>query len=460
LADLHACAVAGNTEFFRARFAGKVVLFGAVLDVEDRKLTSQRFVNVPEHPASGARCVHLPMKSLFRADLVRNTTPGVYIHASAVDNLIGRDALTELDPAAGSLFVVALALAAAVIAMRLSAQLGAVVVAGGTAAWIAAATFAFTRGLAVPLIAPPLAAWLALALLLGYRFTVTDRDRRLLRSSFALYLAPTLVDRLLESDRAPELGGEQRRVTVLFSDVAGFTTLSEGIEPGELVALMNTYLTAMTEIVESEGGFVDKYIGDGIVAIFGAPIEDERHALHAVRAALSCQARLAELNRDAAAFRGRALSTRIGISTGPALVGNVGSRRRFNYTAMGDVVNLASRLEGANKTYGTRILASDATREEAGDEITWREIDRVTVVGREGPVTLFVPLTPEEGRATADYAAALAAYRAGRFGEAERLFEVLAPADPAARIMGARARRYASSPPPAGWDGVTPLESK
>ena len=152
-----------------------------------------------------------------------------------------------------------------------------------------------------------------------------------------------------------------RDVTVWFSDVAGFTGISEKLSPGELVALMNEYLTAMTDIVEAHGGFVDKYIGDAIVAVFGAPHDDPDHALSAVRAALACQAKLSELNRDAVAFKGHRLACRIGINTGAMLVGNIGSRRRFNYTVMGDAANLASRLEGVNKMYGTRILASAAT---------------------------------------------------------------------------------------------------
>lgn len=466
LADLHACAARGEADFFRAQFAGKVVFFGAVLDVEDRKLTSQRFMNAPEHVAFGPRCANSPMKNLFREDLVRDTTPGVYVLANAVNNLIEGNALRELDKAVGWAIVLSAALATAAVAMRFSAQLGATIVVAGTAAWIVAATLAFGQGVVAPLLAPPLASWLVLALLLGYRFTVTDRDRRLLRSSFALYLAPTLVDRLLESDRVPELGGEQRSVTLLFSDVAGFTALSETMEPADLVALMNEYLTAMTEIIEAEGGFVDKYVGDGIAAIFGAPVDDELHALHAVRAALACQDRLPELNRDSSAFRGHTLHARIGLSTGHALVGNVGSRRRFNYTAMGDVVNLASRLEGANKVYGTSILVSETTRASAGDAVVWREVDRVYVVGRDQPVSLFEPVAqgeasrPEFAKIRAVYASALAEYRAERFGAAVKLLETIASVDGPARALCERARRWLAAPPPDPWDAVTPLETK
>src|SRR5581483_2912918 len=145
--------------------------------------------------------------------------------------------------------------------------------------------------------------------------------------------------------------------------------------PMELVALMNRYLSAMTDIIEEQGGFVDKYIGDAIVAVFGAPADDPNHAVNAVRAALRCQAKLAELNQQPDTFAGHSLGQRIGLNSGEALVGNMGSRRRFNYTVMGDVVNLASRLEGANKYFASSIMASETTVALTGTAFTWRELD-------------------------------------------------------------------------------------
>jgi class 3 adenylate cyclase len=222
----------------------------------------------------------------------------------------------------------------------------------------------------------------------------------------------------------------------------------------------------MTDIIEAEGGLVDKYIGDAIVAVFGVPVDDDHHALHAVRAALACQARLAALSAGTPAFAGHQLSSRIGLATGEALVGNVGSRRRFNYTAMGDTVNLAARLEGANKGYGTSILASEATREAAGDAVAWREIDRVRVVGRQAPVGLFEPLglageaSPARLGLVAAFAGALADFRARRFAEAAGRFAALAGEDAVARRYAERAERFRAEPPPDSWDGVTTLETK
>src|SRR5215831_19580643 len=189
----------------------------------------------------------------------------------------------------------------------------------------------------------------------------------------------------------PALGGEMRDVTIYFSDIADFSSIAEKIPPTELVAAMNEYLSAMTDVIEEHGGFADKYIGDSIVAVFGAPLDDPDHATNAVRAALQCSARLGTLDRVSREFGGTPRQ-RIGINSGSALLGNIGSRRRFNYTVLGDMVNLASRLEGANKYFGTSIIASEATVALTGAGFVWRELDIVRVQGRSQPVKIFEPL--------------------------------------------------------------------
>src|SRR6202022_38686 len=184
---------------------------------------------------------------------------------------------------------------------------------------------------------------------IAYRFVVTDKGERLLRRSFALYLAPQVIDKMLASNRLPVLGGETRDVTVFFSDLAGFSAISEKMTPADLVAFMNEYLSAMTDIIESKGGYIDKYIGDSIVAVFGAPADDSDHASNASHAALGCRTRLDELNKNSAAFQGYKVAHRMGLNSGEALVGNIGSRRRFNYSVMKDPGKAASGVEGANK---------------------------------------------------------------------------------------------------------------
>ena len=394
-ADLRACAVKNDKDYFRRWFAGKVVIFGSVLDIEDRRQTSKRFATGIEG-ARAPRCAaeSTPVTAGFRI----STIAGVYIHATAVNNLISRNAVVEPGPLVRFLISALFAALAAVAAWRfrpLSAALAwmAVIVAS-----IAGATIAFNHALALPIAEPFLASLFALAATIGFRFVVADKDRRLLQKSFALYLAPHVINRMLSSNKLPELGGETRNVTVFFSDIEGFSLIAEKMSPDSLMELMNEYLSAMTDVIERHGGYVDKYIGDFIVAVFGAPADDPDHAANAARAALDCCTQLAELNASSAAFQEYKLAQRIGINSGEALVGNFGSRRRFNYSVMSDAVNLASRLEGANKFYGTTVIASETTVALTGEAFAWRELDAIRVKGRTQALKIY-ELLARVGRA-------------------------------------------------------------
>jgi adenylate cyclase len=461
LADLRACAEKLNAEFFRRHFEGKIVLIGTVLDAEDRKITSKRFATAPEG-ARAERCALLaqPAANTF----VRDSISGVYVHATAVNNLIRRDALTEFGFAGGLTIAIIFAALIAAAALALPPIAATLTYLGLALSWTGAATAALTQAQALPLAEPLIAGLLALGATIGYRFAIADQDKRLLRQSFALYLAPEVIEKLMASHKPPVLGGELRNITVLFSDVAGFSSFSEAMAPGELVTLMNTYLTAMTDIIEAHGGFVDKYIGDAIVAVFGAPLDDPDHAAHAVRAALACRARLEELDRHAAAFKGQKLSARIGLNSGEALVGNIGSHRRFNYTAMGDAVNLASRLEAANKYFTTTIMASEATVSLASATFAWRELGAIRVKGRNQLVKVFEPLAvageesiEQKTRATA-YAEALARWRARDFAGAAERFAAIAETDPPSALFLKYATEFAIRPPGPNWEPVTTLE--
>jgi len=241
--------------------------------------------------------------------------------------------------------------------------------------------------------------------------------------------------------------------------------VSEYFDPAQLTSALNTYFSAVTEIVERHGGIVDKFIGDAVVAIFGAPLHDCNHALNAVRAAIAIRAASPDAARDLARSGGRPPATRIGVNSGSVLIGNIGSPRRFNYTAMGDAVNLASRLEGVNKRYGTLVLVSDVTAQACGEAIVFREIDTVAVKGRERPVALFEPLglageVASDALARRDaFGAALRLWRRGSFAEAANAFETLADCDPAAARFSALAREFVANPP-ANWRGVSILTDK
>ena len=462
LADLYACALKGDNDFFKRRFSGKIVLIGTLLDVEDRKITSKRFTTAPEGARAG-RCT-LPMPAATQK-FARDSIAGVYVHATAVNNLVRNDGLVELGRpgiAISSFALASLAGAAAIILGPLSASAAAI---GLALAWIAGATAAFRHALVLPLIEPIIAALAALGATIGYRFVIADSGKRLLRHSFALYLAPAVIDKMLSANKPPALGGEMRKVTIYFSDIADFSSMAEKTPAAELVAAMNEYLTAMTDVIEGCGGFVDKYIGDAIVAVFGAPLDDADQAANAVRAALQCNALLGRLERVNGAFGGM-VRQRIGISSGEALVGNIGSRRRFNYTAMGDVVNLASRLEAANKLYGTAVIVSETTVSLTGSAFAWRELDAIRVKGRVQAVRIFEPLgaagsvAPELLSRTQIYEKGLARYRERDFAAATEQFAVGAAADPASAFFSQRTRQLLQHPPGSDWEPITTQEQK
>jgi adenylate cyclase len=261
-----------------------------------------------------------------------------------------------------------------------------------------------------------------------------------------------------------KLGGERRELTIFFSDLQGFTSISEGLSPEDLTALLNEYLSAMTDIIQEEGGTIDKYEGDAIIAFWNAPLEQPDHAVRGVRAALRCQGKLSAMRPDIHARIGKDMLMRIGMNSGPAVVGNMGSRTRFDYTMLGDAVNLAARLEGVNKQFRTYTMVSATTVERTSGAFPVRELGRVAVVGRKEPVTVYEPMPkqlyePARDRLKA-FAAALAAFYAGEFAKAEEGFTAIAAQDPAAAAYVDKCRALQASPPNGSWNGVWLMTSK
>jgi adenylate cyclase len=293
-----------------------------------------------------------------------------------------------------------------------------------------------------------------------------DRMKAGLRS-FGHYVPTDLVRTLLAEGIDARLGGELRNLTIHFSDVENFTAISEGMQPTALVEAMGRYFELMTGAIARAGGTVDKFMGDGIMAFFNAPAELPGHERQACLAALEAQQMLAEMARNTPPGR-PVLRARIGLGVGEVLVGNIGTPERFAYTVLGDEVNLASRLESLNKAYGTRIMASEALMEKAGDDFEWRRLDRVAVKGRQQG-TIVCELIGRKGAiptamldARADYESALDAYFAGDFAQAAQLFAEAArqrPDDLAATMMSARCRALAAAPP-AAWDGIHVMHEK
>jgi adenylate cyclase len=301
------------------------------------------------------------------------------------------------------------------------------------------------------------------------RFRLERERKREIQGWFGAYVSPEVVKRLIVDPHAIELGGEQRELTVLFSDIAGFTTLSERLTPPELVALINRFLEGQTECILERGGYLDKYIGDAVMAVFGSPVPLANHALAACRAALDCRAALESLNVELERQFGLRLGMRTGINTGEVVVGNVGSARKRNYTVLGDAVNLASRLEGANKETGTSILLGPLTASRVRGEMVLRPVARLQVKGKTQAVEVFELLGERPGADAATVAFAetftrgFAAYAARRFSEAAAAFTeagTLRPDDALSAQYLAEARQLAAAPPGPEWQAVLKLETK
>ena len=292
-------------------------------------------------------------------------------------------------------------------------------------------------------------------------FLSEQRQRQQIRGAFSMYVAPAVVESMMADPDKLKLGGERKELTVLFTDLAGFTSIAEKLEPEVTATVLNEHLSAMTEAVLAHGGTLDKFIGDAVMAFWGAPLADELQAVRAMRAAVEMQARMAEQRQDILARYDIELRLRIGIHRGHCIVGNMGGANRFDYTVIGDTVNLASRLEGVNKAYGTEILVSDAVAAVIGTETSLREVDSVRVKGRLHPVAIYTPC--DDARLLELSNVALMAYRNGRLAVARAGWESLLseyPLDPIALLFLERIRAFGDDDAPPYWDGIHTLDSK
>lgn len=377
--DVYACAMSNDTQALVEAFVGKIVLLGAALDVDDRKVISGRAFAKAERGAH-----NLPCGTPSASDGVdRRTIPGVFIHAQTINDLLRGDVLRfwPLWAVLASLGI--LATGGAGLAMTLRAYSAGAILALVLAAWTAVGVWSAAQDWMAPLLGGVGSGIVAFLVGLGLRNLIIDRERR--RSVLALsrYLDARVARRLLDSEQAPRLGGEVREVTIWFSDIAGFSTVAERLSPEELVKRLNYHFTIIGAVIVEEGGIIEKYVGDAVMAIFGAPLPQPDHAARAIRAALRVQERLAAEAGDPDSFK-----IRIGINTGECILGNVGTELRMDYTAIGDAVNVAARLEAANKDFGTTILASNATVRAAGPGFRYREIGPIQVKGRVEPVAV------------------------------------------------------------------------
>jgi class 3 adenylate cyclase len=266
--------------------------------------------------------------------------------------------------------------------------------------------------------------------LISYKYLTEEREKKRTKQVFSHYLDQAVIDQVIDQPDKLKLGGEKHSLTVLFSDIKGFSTFSEQMSPQELVGFLNTYFDEMTEIIFKYQGTLDKLIGDAVMCFWGHPVETEEHPLRATIAALEMMQVVRQIQESVNLPGGHRFDIRIGVNTGDMVVGNMGSQHRFSYTVMGDDVNLGARLEPLNKYYGTNILISGSTYEKIKDRIFCRELDRVTVKGKEHPVTIYEPLglrRPEREQRVSErrsdptlWKRFKGAYVAGRHGERRR----------------------------------------
>jgi adenylate cyclase len=394
---------------------------------------------------------------------------GVERIANIIDTIVSRDfigAPSGIWRIVQVATVLLLAALAGAMTEFLPARLAALAGAAPIAAWAAAAQLAFAQNVWWPLIEPVAALATAAATVLLFRYWVVDRVGRRIRSAFCHYLAPSIVDRLAESEAELHLGGERREVTIMFADLSGFTAMSTRLPPEELMTLTNSYHALMVEAVEATGGYVNQFVGDAVMAIFGAPVPDPDHAASAARAALRVVASVMQAKTDADARGVPGYAVKIGLNSGPAVVGNVGAPKRYNYTTVGETVNIAARLEGVPEDYGCRIVIGPNTAAAIADRFVLCELDWIQVKGKDTAFSVY-QLISEKSTADgpelvclAQYEAGLKRYRAGDFAAAEELWRREgehpnpgATATSPPLVMADRCVRLKAAPPEA-WDGI------
>jgi len=406
----------------------------------------------------------------FKPVPVGDVQPGILLHWTAWTNLAGGELITPLPRAA--LPWVALAVAGLIIwAGRRQLELTPPLVAAGVlAAMLVGGSYAaLSAGWYFPPATPLAAVLLTLLGVVAESFWIEQERKREIQSMFGAYVDPAVVAQLVRNPESIRLGGERREATVFFSDLAGFTDLSEKLPPEQMVEVVNAYLEQTSECLHRHGAYVDKYIGDAVMAVFGVPQALPDHAVAACRSALEAYRAIDAINAQYAAKVGVKLKVRIGLNTGEMIVGNLGSSRKKNYTVMGDAVNLASRLEGANKVFGTGILLGHETALRVQGVLATRPLARLRVKGKAQAIEVHtlhgVPaeLSSTECDFIAAYRGGYDAYVNGRFAEgAEALGRAdgIIPGDLTTARLRAECERYSLTPPPAGWEPILTLDSK
>lgn len=425
------------------KFQGKIVLVGATATgIYDLRVT--------------------PFSTVF---------PGLEIHATVIDNILHHNFLRQswwikfLD----TILIILLGLMMGLIIPKLSAVRGLLACALLIGFFLTANVFLFAHyNLWLNLVYPVLTMLAVYLAITVFRYMTEEKEKKKVKNAFQYYLTASVITEMLKDPSKLKLGGDKKNLTVLFSDIRGFTTISENLSPEELVHLLNEYLTAMTDLVFKYDGLLDKYMGDAIMAVYGAPLAQPDHALRACRTALEMLQALKKLQAKWSDEGKPVLNIGIGINTGDMVVGNMGSQMRFDYTVMGDSVNLGSRLEGINKEYGTNIIISEFTYAAVKDALYCRELDAVKVKGKKRPVRIYELICEKQEADVCQpimeqFETGLDLYKQALWDDAIAAFQqvlVLRPDDGAARLYVERCMDLRINPPPQPWDGVFTMTRK
>lgn len=422
-------------------FSGKIVIVGSTaLDLHDNLLT----------PVSGGKLMS-----------------GVEVHANVLQTILENKYLYE-EPEFMTVGTIALvSIVFSVLFAVLGIVWGSILLFVGVVLYIIYAIFSFDAGYIRNIVFPPLAFIVVYIVQVIYKYFVENKKKRYIKRALSFYLSESVMREVLSDPKKLALGGVRKEMTVLFSDIAGFTSISEELPPDTLATLLNNYLTRMTNIVFTHMGVLDKYIGDAVMAFWGAPLDDPDHALQACRAAIAMQKDIEEIKKDWLEIGVENFDVRIGINTGEMTVGNMGSKLRFDYTLLGDNVNLGSRLEGLNKEYHTGIIISGSTFERVKHDVIARRLDTVAVKGKAKGVPVYElramgQASDKEKEFLEAFEHARKNYEEGKFKEALTQFERIVHEfsyDFTTKLYIQRCKEYIFHPP-AHWDGIFYAESK
>ncbi len=400
----------------------------------------------------------------LRSTPVAGVFPGAELYATMLDNFLSGDFIQNAPQGLSVALIFFFAVGCASAATYFSKPAGNLTVSAVAMSLpVLICLGAYRLGFWLPLVVLETAGIATIGIVLIANYATEGRQRRFIKRAFQHFLSPEVIEQIIAHPERLKLGGERKVLTIFFSDLQGFTSISEGMDPVALTAILNDYLSAMTDIIHSQGGTIDKYEGDAIIAFWNAPLEIDAHADRAVRAALCCQARLDELQPEFAQQIGHPLRMRIGVNTGLAVVGNMGSRARFDYTVVGDTVNLASRLEGANKQFGTYTMISQSTKDLLGGQFVTRELARLSVVGRTESITVYEPMFFEAYESAKEimeaFGEGLTLYYNGELEHALKVFASIQKFDAAASAYAAKCRTLVGTELN-DWKGLWVMDTK